>query len=116
MSAACLIAEQLRAQARVLLAQADAIEALHSGSVADDLLDLKAIASEFKIGRDAITGALTRGELRGSQGPRRKLLIARSELRRWLAAKPYTPAPPAANDSDADDWDQQCDRALGLAR
>lgn len=83
-------AEALRAQAAALRAQADVLEALAASLApeADDLLDVAACKA-LGVGRDALLGAADRGELALARGPRRKLLVRRSELERWLASKPY---------------------------
>jgi hypothetical protein len=103
-------------QAQALRTQADTLEAhanaLPDGEAADPLLDTKQALAEFGIGHDGIKSAIERGELSASRGARGKILIARSELRRYLQSKPVHPrkATPAAE--TLDDWDKQAQGAL----
>ncbi len=53
----------------------------------DDLL------REYKLGRGTVQTAVTAGELTASRGARGKILVARSEVERWLRSRPYKPGP-----------------------
>lgn len=86
----------LLAHAASLRTQADSIEAVANALPAtqsDQLMDHPMLMKEFGIGREAIRAAAARGELAVTQGARRKLIVRRSEVERWLAARTYAPAP-----------------------
>jgi len=100
----------LEASLALLRAERDDVTA---GATADDpLLGTKEIFAETGLGHDGVKAAAERGELAVSRGPRGKLLVARSELRRYLQSKPIKPrkAEPVAESLEA--WDGQALRAL----
>jgi hypothetical protein len=93
-------AAALHAQADTLLALADTL----SRASNEDLLSVDRSLAEFGVGRDGLKAAADRGELSLSRGARGKILVARSELQRWLTARPYKSArktEPVAEDLDA---------------
>ena len=63
----------------------------------DDLL------KEFKLGRGTVQSAVERGELTVSRGARGKILVARSEVERWLRSRPYKPGPRRVEEVDDGD-------------
>lgn len=80
----------LRAQAASFQHQIDVLAGMLSrADSSNDLLDVTQARSEFGVGRDSLKNAADRGELAMSRGARGKLLVSRSELRRWLTARPY---------------------------
>lgn len=99
------------ARTTVALLEAE-LDDVTTGIIGDDpLLDTKQIKEETGLGHDGVKAAISRGELKASRGPRQKILVARSELRRFMQATPVQPrkAKPAA---DLGDWDAQADAAL----
>jgi hypothetical protein len=73
-----------------LRALADAFDSEFGGRSADELLDLVALRERYGLGRDAILGAVGRGELVASRGARGKILVSRAEVERWIASRPVT--------------------------
>jgi hypothetical protein len=113
-------ASALRSQAAALRAQANTLDAL-ADSLAkqpasrDDLLNVDRALSEFGIGRDGLKAAAARGELSLSRGARGKILVARAELTRWLADRPYKATRKAEPLPDVDALDLELARG-GLVR
>jgi hypothetical protein len=83
--------------------QLDLIEALAKAlpdSAEDALLGVDDLLKEFKLGRGTVQGAVERGELTASRGARGKILVARSEVERWIASRPYKPGPRRVEETD----------------
>lgn len=96
---------------------AEALEALAAvlpddGETDDPLLGTKQIFAETGLGHDGVKAAAERGELAVSRGPRGKLLVARSELRRYLQSKPVQPRKVEPAAQSLDDWEAQAQGAL----
>lgn len=103
------------ARATVALLEAE-LDDVTTGVTGDDpLLDTKQIKLESGLGHDGVKAAIARGELSASRGPRGKILVLRSELRRYLQSRPVLPRK-AAPVIDMSDWDAQAQRALGGGR
>ncbi|HEY2405216.1 MAG TPA: hypothetical protein VGI10_04400 [Polyangiaceae bacterium] len=87
---------------------------LDSAPGSDPLLGTRETLEKYGLGHEAIRAAAERGELAVQRGARGKLLIVESELRRWLASRPYRPTlrRPAMPASDLDAWDADTDREL----
>jgi len=68
----------------------------------DPLLGVDELHEQFSCGRDAVRAAVERGELTASRGARGKILVARSEIERWLRSRPYKPGPRRAEPSEVD--------------
>lgn len=104
-------------QAQSLRSQADGIEALAStlpddGDAGAQHLDLDVLQTEFGLGREAVKAAVARGELKAFTGARRKILVARAEVERWIASRPYTPGPRRIAPADMNAWDAQVEAEL----
>ncbi|HEY5373373.1 MAG TPA: hypothetical protein VIK01_06785 [Polyangiaceae bacterium] len=108
----------LKLQAQALRVQADALEASadslpDGGAAGDELLGTEQTLARFSLGHEAVRAAAARGELVVSRGARGKLLVLESDVRRFIAARRYQPAPrralPSAN---LDEWDIEADRSL----
>lgn len=102
----------LRAQAQALRAQAAVLEAAatdaESSTRPDDdaLLTLADLERDYHLGRDALQAAIRRDELHAVRGGRRRIMVRRSEVERWLASRPYRPGPRRAESqpTDIDAW------------
>jgi|SRR6187401_1339262 len=92
-------ADAFEALARAKRAQAEALE--ESGE--DKQLGCDELLEEFKLGRGTVQGAVERGELTASRGARGKILVARSEIERWLRSRPYKPGPRRIEETDDGD-------------
>lgn len=87
--------------------------ALPDGGGEDPLLNTKQIQAETGLGHDGVKRAIERGELSASRGPRGQILVARSELRRYLTSKPVQPRTrKAAPPDDLASWEAQAEREL----
>jgi hypothetical protein len=98
-------AEGHEALARAARLRATAAAAKHQA--ADELLDAVQTRAEFGIGRDGLKRAAERGDLAVSKGSRGKPMVTRSEMRRYMASRPYglrKVVSPADTDDD-DDFD-----------
>jgi hypothetical protein len=106
--------EAALASARVTVTLLEAeLADVTQGVIGDDpLLDTKQALAEFGIGHDGIKSAIERGELAASRGGRGKILIARSELRRYLQSKPVRPRKAEPPPETISDWDRQAQGAL----
>lgn len=105
------------ARATVAILEAELADVTAGVTGDDPLLDTKQALTEFGIGHDGIKSAIERGELTASRGARGKILIARSELRRYMQARPVKPrkvAPAPASDLDA--WERQAQGELRALR
>lgn len=98
-----------RAALRAALAAVAAAHALLAAELAapvaapdDPLLDLQEIAERYAVGRRAVVGAIRRGDLAAAEGPRRRILVRASEVRRWLESRPVRPGLRAVDDVDTD--------------
>jgi hypothetical protein len=113
------LADLLEAQATALEAQARVLRGAavlaRKRSQRDELLDAKQCHARYGVGGEAIRGAAHREELAVVRGARGKLLVADSELRRWLESRPYRPGPRRAEGttSDLDAWEAEADAAIG---
>ena len=93
----------VRAALDACRAAAALLEAELSAPVAepdDPLLDLLEIRALHGVGRIAVSEAIRRGDLRASQGPRRRILVRASEVRRWLESRPMRGHSVPATDGD----------------
>lgn len=111
--------DALYAQAAALRVQADTLQALAeavSDVATDELLDLAALRTEYAIGRDGVLSAVGRGELTASRGPRGRILVARSEIERFLRSRPVRrkPLAPQATVVSLEEWDRQADGRLAV--
>jgi excisionase family DNA binding protein len=91
--AALLSAETTVSLLRAQLAEIDSAPANDPQLGCDDLL------KAFKLGRGTVQSAVERGELTATRGARGKILVARSEVERWLRSRPYKPAPRRVEES-----------------
>lgn len=88
-------------RATVALLEAELEE--HERSPANDQqLGVGELFAEFKVGRGTVQTAVAAGELTASRGARGKILVARSEVERWLRSRPYKPGPRRVVDADDD--------------
>ncbi len=99
------------ARATVCLLEAELEQVDVAGSDGEQLLTTAQTLAEFGIGHDAIKAAAERGELTVSRGARGKLLIERSEIRRYIKSRPVRPrkAAPAASLAD---WERDAEQSL----
>jgi hypothetical protein len=107
----------LLAQAAVLRAQADTLDALAAALPdhdADALLDLGDLRRRFRLGRASVLGAVERGELQASRGPRGRILVRCSAAEAWLASRPVETRRPgaAADPATLDEWERTQNREL----
>jgi hypothetical protein len=100
----------LDAARSLVVAQLDELE---THPVDDALLDAKQSQAKYGLGHEGLRGGAERGELAVQRGARGKLLVLESELRRYIASRPYKPTPrralPSAN---LDQWEAEADRSL----
>jgi hypothetical protein len=111
-----LVAALAQAEATVttLRAALDASEPAPPSN-GDELLDLKALKSEFDLRRDAALAAHQRGELELVRGSRRRLMARRSSVENYMRSQPPRArqrAKPAEAANDAADWEAQQVEAL----
>jgi len=92
--AALASVETTRALLLAQLAEIDSAPANDPQLGCDDLL------KAYKIGRGTVQTAVANGELTASRGARGKILVARSEVERWLRSRPYKPGPRRVEDTD----------------
>ncbi len=86
-----LNAALMAARTTVALLEAELEE--HERAPANDpQLGVDQLFAEFKLGRGTVQSAVERGELSASRGARGKILVARSEIERWLRSRPYKPS------------------------
>lgn len=99
------------ARATVALIEAELEQADATGADGAQLLNMQQTLAEFGIGHNAVKAAAERGELAVSRGARGRLMVERSELRRYIKSRPVRArkAAPAANISD---WERDAERAL----
>ncbi|MEI9940371.1 MAG: helix-turn-helix domain-containing protein [Pseudomonadota bacterium] len=95
---------------RAQLAEIDSAPANDPQLGCDDLL------REFKLGRGTVQSAVERGELTASRGARGKILVARSEVERWLRSRPYKPGPRRVEETDDTDALEDALRSGDLVR
>lgn len=99
--------------------QLDLIDALaHSlpDAESDQQLGLNELFEEFKVGRGTVQTAVAAGELTASRGARGKILVARSEVERWLRSRPYKPGPRRVEEQDDGDALEEALRSGELVR
>jgi hypothetical protein len=112
--------DALRQQAQLMRLQADTLDALADAlpdNEADELLDASQALESYGIGRDGILAAVDRGELEAIRGARKKLLVRRSEIERWIASRPVKPRPRKVEaESSIDAWEAEVERAIGGGR
>jgi len=100
------------AETTVSLLRAE-LESIDSQPAHDELLDAKQSLEKYGLGHEGLRSAAERGELAVSRGARGKLLVLESELRRYIASRPYKPTPRrAAPLENLDAWEAEADRAL----
>lgn len=101
------------ARATVALLEAELDDVTQGVTGDDPLLDTKQIKLECGLGHGGVKAAIERGELTASRGPRGKILVLRSELRRYLQSRPVQPKPRKAQPTDdMGAWDAQALRAI----
>ena len=107
-----LVAALASARATVSLLEAE-LESLETQPTQDALLDAKQSLEKYGLGHEGIRGGAERGELAVQRGARGKLLVLESELRRYIASRPYRPTPRHALPlASLDAWDAEADRPL----
>jgi hypothetical protein len=94
--------EAALASARALVASLEAV--LMDADEGPELLDVKATAERYGVGRDGLKAAALRGELELLRGPRGKLLVERDAFEGWLRSRPYKPKTPTQT-PDLSAWD-----------
>jgi len=110
-----LNAALLAARTTVALLEAELEE--HDRAPANDpQLGVDELLKEFKLGRGTVQSAVERGELTASRGARGKILVARSEVERWLRSRPYKPGPRRVEESDDGDALEDALRSGELVR
>ena len=104
--------------ARAALRAADALltaELEHANTQPghDALFDAKQSLAKYGLGHEGLRGAAERGELDVFKGARGKLLVLESNLRKYIASRPYKPTPRRVlPPADLAAWDAEADRAL----
>ena len=86
-----------RTTVSLLEAELDEIERFPAN---DQQLGCDDLLKEFRLGRGTVQSAVERGELTASRGARGKILVARSEVERWLRSRPYKPGPRRVEETD----------------
>lgn len=86
-----------RTAVQLLEAELDEIERSPAN---DPQLGCDDLLKEFKLGRGTVQTAVANGELTASRGARGKILVARSEVERWLRSRPYKPGPRRVEETD----------------
>lgn len=99
------------AHAMVALLEAEIADLTVGTSGDDPLLTTKQLKAEFGVSHDFVAARAKAGELAASRGPHGKLLVLRSEMKRYLMSTPVQPRKTAPA-SSLDDWDVQATRAL----
>jgi len=110
-------AEPLRAQAAALRASADTLDALadtlDASHAPSDLLTVgDQTRDEYHAGREALMAAAERNEITLVRGARRRVMVERSEIERWIKSRKVTPGPRRAPAADLDHWEAEANRAL----
>ena len=109
---AAAILVQAAAQAGALNALADTLDESHTRS---DLLTVgDQTRDQYHAGRESLMGAAERGEITLVRGARRRVMVERSELERWIKSRKVTPGPRRAPAADLDAWEHDADRVLHL--
>jgi hypothetical protein len=100
------------ARATVSILEAE-LESIETQPAHDELLDAKSSLARFGLGPEALRAAAERGELKVSRGARGKLLVLESELRRYIASRPYKPTPRRTQPPEnLDAWEREADLRL----
>jgi hypothetical protein len=111
-------AAALRAQAACLRVQADALVTLadtigNSTALANELLVVGAdTVEQYHAGREALLNACDQGEINLVRGARRRLMVERSEIERWIKSRSVAPRVRKAPAIDLEKWDLEADIAL----
>ncbi|HET7540684.1 MAG TPA: helix-turn-helix domain-containing protein [Polyangiaceae bacterium] len=97
-----LNAALLAARTTVALLEAE-LEEHERAPANDQLLGVDELLAEYGIGRGTVQTAVANGELTATRGARGKILVSRSEVDRWLRARPYKPGPRRVEEPDDGD-------------
>ena len=71
----------------------------------DPLLTLLDARTRYGVSPGTLRQAIRRGDVSASRGPRQRLLVAESELRRWLTERPARGGQRPVG--DLEDWDRR---------